>query len=974
VTPTATLLRYLADVAAAPPSDRHPLLPPGAGPEMLDVTRSGQAPDWLGTRLSMPLEAPYPTAEVHEHRVRSTPALRNLAAMAALQPAEQVLRLGWVAVAGTVAVEGREVTCCLPLISQPIVVLGQASSRCRIAATGPTELTPLVEDPDAAARLEAAAQYGGGAFDGSDQEPSPALLRRLPHLQAWIHDVAAEAGLPPLRAVLPPAEDPLDHRRGEGLVACVGALVYVDRDLFRPNLETTLRRWAATPEVEATAFGALYAGVPPAPVPTGEAVVGPLRLTEAQREAVVRARRERLAVISGPPGSGKSHTVAAVAADAVAAGRSVLVATRSGHAADVVSGLLGRQPGPDPLRFGDGADEDLVRQATSRGTSGGDAARAQAELARACARQRLVTGAIARLLDDERRAEGAGRWDGFVAHLASLAPGAFDPGVDLGTLAALAAEAERRRARVAERDTWWRRRQARRAERRLTAALGASAPLPAEEVATVVECAIDRRTAARLATTGGTVAGPAWDQLEAADADVRAAAGRLAEVLGASEERRRRARGVAGDVGVALRVGRRQRRRLLRNLDGHRLVAGLPLWVGTLRDIDDLLPETPALFDLVILDEASQIDQPASAGALLRARRAVIVGDPRQLRHVSFVSDATMAAALAQHGLGTAAGRLDVRRASVLDAAAGVTTTTWLDEHFRSVPHLIDFSTRRFYGGRLHVATRRPANEVADAIEVVRPDAAGDADAADATDLATALRLVAGLAESGRRDIAVVTPFRDVADAAQDALLAAYDVDAIRRLLLRVGTVHAFQGAEADHVVLILGVRHGDAAGRRRFVEDPHLFNVMVTRARRSLTVVTTLAPPAGAPRGLIEEYLVHAGRPPGPPADGPCPTPWAEALARELRAIGAVVRTGYPVGRFTLDVVLGAGEGAVAVDAAVDRAGIDAHIARRRLLAGQGWRTLDGYPTRWDGDPARAAIELAGALTPADAPAGRGG
>jgi hypothetical protein len=960
VTPTATLLRYLADVAAAPPSDRHPLLPPGAGPEMLDVTRSGQAPAWLGTGLSMPLEAPYPEAEVREHRLRSTPALRGMAALAALQPAERILRLGWVVVAGTLTVEGREVTCCLPLISQPVAVLGAASSRCRISATGPTELTPLVEDPDDAARLEAAAQYGGGAFEH-------------PHLQAWIRNVAAAIGLPPLRTVLPPAEDPLDHRRDDGLVACVGALVYVDRDLFRPNLETALRRWAATPGVESTAFGALYAGVAQAAAPTGETVVSPLRLTDAQREAVVRARHEPLAVISGPPGSGKSHTVAAVAADAVAAGRSVLVATRSGHAADVVSGLLGRQPGPDPLRFGDGADDDLVRQATSRGTSGGDAARARAELERAYAHQRLAAGAIARLLGDERRAEGAGRWDGLVAHLASLAPGAFDPEADLGALTGLAAEAERRRARAAERDTWWRRRQARRADHRLTAALGAGAPLPPGEVATVLECAVDRRTAARLATSGGTVAGPTWDQLEAADAAVRAAAGRLAEVLGASEDRRRRARDVAGDLGVALRVGRRQRRRLLRDLDGRRLVAGLPLWVGTLRDIDDLLPETPGLFDVVILDEASQIDQPSGAGALLRARRAVIVGDPRQLRHVSFVADATMVAARAEHGLGSAAARLDVRRASVLDAAAGVTTTTWLDEHFRSVPHLIDFSARRFYGGRLHVATRRPANEVADAIAVVRPDDAGegDGDAADAADLATALRLVAGLAESGRRDIAVVSPFRDVADAAQDALLTAYDVDAIGRLGLRVGTVHAFQGAEADHVVLILGVRDGDAAGRRRFVEDPHLFNVMVTRARRSLVVVTTLASPAGAPRGLIEEYLVHADRPPGPPADGPCPTPWVETLARELRALGATVRTGYPVGRFAVDVVLGAGEGAVAVDAAVDRAGIDAHVARRRLLAGQGWRTLDGYPTRWDGDPTRGAIELAGALTPTDAPAG---
>jgi hypothetical protein len=36
-----------------------------------------------------------------------------------------------------------------------------------------------------------------------------------------------------------------------------------------------------------------------------------------------------------------------------------------------------------------------------------------------------------------------------------------------------------------------------------------------------------------------------------------------------------------------------------------RIERALPLWVGTLADVDDLLPPVPGLFDLVILDEAS---------------------------------------------------------------------------------------------------------------------------------------------------------------------------------------------------------------------------------------------------------------------------------------------------------------------------------------------------------------------------------
>ena len=303
-----------------------------------------------------------------------------------------------------------------------------------------------------------------------------------------------------------------------------------------------------------------------------------------------------------------------------------------------------------------------------------------------------------------------------------MAPRVFDPGSDLATLTALADRA------TAPAGSWWGRWRSRRAGRRLRAAAGAAEATSLADLQTALRCATDRRDAAELAAGAGTVLAPAWDHLRRADAAVHAAAGRVAEVEAAREDRRRRGRGAARDLATALRAGRRQRRRLLRALDGRAVVQALPLWVGTLRDVEDLLPDTPALFDLVILDEASQIDQVLGAAALLRARRAVIVGDPRQLRHVSFVGDDQVRAGLEAHGLADAAGTLDVRRASVLDVAAGVTPVTWLDEHYRSVPHLIEFSARRFYDGRLTVATRHPANEATDVIDVVRVDAgAGDA-------------------------------------------------------------------------------------------------------------------------------------------------------------------------------------------------------------------------------------------------------
>jgi hypothetical protein len=46
-------------------------------------------------------------------------------------------------------------------------------------------------------------------------------------------------------------------------------------------------------------------------------------------------------------------------------------------------------------------------------------------------------------------------------------------------------------------------------------------------------------------------------------------------------------------------------------------------------------PLAPEMFDLVIIDEASQCDIPSAIPLLYRSKKAVIIGDPNQLRHVA---------------------------------------------------------------------------------------------------------------------------------------------------------------------------------------------------------------------------------------------------------------------------------------------------------------------------------------------------
>ncbi|MDZ7732648.1 MAG: AAA domain-containing protein [Acidimicrobiia bacterium] len=337
----------------------------------------------------------------------------------------------------------------------------------------------------------------------------------------------------------------------------------------------------------------------------------------------------------------------------------------------------------------------------------------------------------------------------------------------------------------------------RRAERRLRKLIGAGSEVRLEEIRRAADLARARRVRAELEASGGTDLEPLWADLARADEELALAVGAYITDRTRSQAAINPAsrRAVAG-LAAALRAGRGARRGILQRLEGESVLRALPLWVGTLKDVDHLLPATPGMFDLVLLDEASQIDQPHAAPGLLRAKRAVIAGDPHQLRHVSFVSDAAIAKAIERYRLHAAADRLDVRRLSAFDAATAVSATTTLRDHFRSVPHLIEFSSKRFYGDALHLVTRHPSNESDDAIDTIVVDGSRDSSGVNQAELNAVRGVLKALDRDGATSVGVISPFRAQADALEQMILQMFDLRDIERLGLRVGTVHSFQGSE----------------------------------------------------------------------------------------------------------------------------------------------------------------------------------
>ncbi len=928
-----SVLRYLAELAPT-------------GKRTLDVVTRTAEFAWLGGSPAMVT----PERESRSRLLSRSSELRRLAAIDSLHATEQLLRLGWLFVTGTIEIDGKPSRLCLPLLSAPVRLTNLGVSY-QLVYTGSLEMNDDLFDWEARLELEeAAGSYGGEA--GTDDDETVAGMTLLTE---WVRTAIGRAGLPgaELRGG---ATNPLELRDGSGLSVVAGSAVYASRDVVTPNTASVLQAWSHQP-VEQSAFGVLYGNATNSVerVDEDEDIHSPLPLNRAQREALLRLRREKVTVVSGPPGTGKSHLVAAAAIDQVANGKSVLIATQSGHAASVIADLLGRHPGPRFVRFGNRDDRESVAaelgDGLARPLSDEDHLTLNNQAVAAGKRAHRLRRSIGRLL--QREIEFG---EGLRSREVSLLVAAETPGVLAEDFDLDLAEQLLDRARGGYRLLGGLGK--RRAADRLRRLVEGDGALSVDEIDTALDAARAERAVRRGLAGGGLSLVAAWDELEVADLEYRHAIGRAIEAQRRSRRnsRRRSTRAVA-TLASALRAGRARRRQLLQDLTAEDFLDVLPLWVGTLQEIDDTLPVVPAAFDLVIFDEASQIDQMRAAPALARGSRAMIVGDPRQLRHVSFVSDEAMDTAAGEHQLSSQRQLLDVRRNSLFDTGASATTVTWLDEHFRSVPHIIRFSDRHFYGDNLRLMTQHPRNETTDAIHTVRVTGSRSEQGVNQAEIDETLRQIDLYAAAGIHSIGVVSPFRAQADALEEAILAAYGPDDVVRLGLRSGTVHAFQGNERDVIIASLAI-DSPSGGSLRFLQNPNLFNVLVTRAKREMVVVTSVAD-VDLPRGLLADYLRHAEHAPRPADAASPPAGWTADVQRELEGFGIAVVPSYPVAGWAVDLAIGEAEQAIGVETAVHPRGAEAHIEQHLALRRAGWEMADAYQSRWLTDPAAAAEML---------------
>jgi len=259
----------------------------------------------------------------------------------------------------------------------------------------------------------------------------------------------------------------------------------------------------------------------------------------------------------------------------------------------------------------------------------------------------------------------------------------------------------------------------------------------------------------------------------------------------------------------------------------------------------------------VLIDEAGQAAPQNCVGALWRAKRAVVVGDPRQLEPVVGLPD-ELVNPLRKHcgthdryvpPLASTQTMADIsNRFGMYFGATDEDRGTWLGSpllvHRRcinpmfSIANAIAYEDKMVYGGGadklgMSVPCSRWVNVRADG-----GDGHWIPDQATET-----LQLMGRLlgnqlySNEGKLRLYVISPFKKVAENMREELIK--EGCTKKEAEEMCGTVHTFQGREADYVIFLLG---GDP-GRPRVIsgfagKNPNLVNVALTRAKKRFYVV----------------------------------------------------------------------------------------------------------------------------------------
>ena len=263
----------------------------------------------------------------------------------------------------------------------------------------------------------------------------------------------------------------------------------------------------------------------------------------------------------------------------------------------------------------------------------------------------------------------------------------------------------------------------------------------------------------------------------------------------------------------------------------------------------------------LLIDEAGQAMPQAAVGAIWRAERAIVIGDPQQIQPVVTTPPTLIRSIFSEFRVDTdkwaapgmsaqiVADRVSWFGTKIMTDDGDIWVGSPLRVHRRCENPMFKISNHVAYNGLMVYGTQPGSSQIGESLGEscwihVEDNPIGKWSEPEGE---LALNLLRKLLDDGIEapDIFFITPFRIIGDRLRELIRS--DPSIVKRLPEkswewtrdRVGTVHTFQGKEAEAVVMVLGASSDHSVGARKWAgHPPNLLNVAVTRAKCRLYVI----------------------------------------------------------------------------------------------------------------------------------------
>ncbi|HYF08871.1 MAG TPA: AAA domain-containing protein, partial [Acetobacteraceae bacterium] len=413
-------------------------------------------------------------------------------------------------------------------------------------------------------------------------------------------------------------------------------------------------------------------------------------------------------------------------------------------------------------------------------------------------------------------------------------------------------------------------------------------------------------------------------------------------------------------------------------------------------------------FDLMVMDEASQVEPVDALGAIARSRQVVVVGDDKQMPPTRFFQRMTGEeenGGMAPEDAPDAVAARDVESILGLANARGV-PSSMLRWHYRSRHEsLIATSNANFYDNRLLILPSPRPRSPALGLSLVRVEGQFDT-GSSGTNRAEAEAVARAAIEHAKTtpgDTLGIAAFsirqRDaILDAVEAARRENPETDAFfnghEQEPFFVKNLENVQGDERDCIMISVGYGRG-ADGRLAMRFGPlsaeggeRRLNVLITRAKKRCIVFSSIGAEdvdleraGGRGVAVLKSFLAFAAS--GDAAlrggDGASPSPLADAIARAVREAGKEPAIRVGTSGVFLDVAARDAESGYVLGVAADggdwaalRCARDRERGRDAALGAMGWRLMRAWSLSWLARPEAEAARIKAALgaQPAESPA----